>query len=184
MHPPEALAHILQVQTLYVQHQNQLRSFLHSLIPDFTTVDDLIQECFLTASEKALEFEIGSNFTAWIRSIARFKVLALQRDHARRPPMLAPEVLESLILSAPDPDPPEYENAALESLRFCLEKLAPAAREIVRMRYFSQWGPVEISRIRDCSANAINVTLARSRDALRRCLESHAVCPKASPSIS
>ncbi|MEY5024680.1 MAG: hypothetical protein RLZZ244_208 [Verrucomicrobiota bacterium] len=184
MNPPEVHAHTLRVQALYVQHQNQLRSFLHSLVPDFATVDDLVQECFLTVSEKAPEFEMGSNFGAWVRSIARFKVLALQRDHARRPPMLAPEVLESLILSAPDPTPPEHENAALESLRQCLEKLAPAAREIVRMRYFSQWGPLEISRIRECSANAINVTLARSRDALRRCMDSQTASPEVTPSCS
>ena len=87
--------------------------------------------------------------------------------------MLSEEVLESLMLSAPasESETPEEQNRALETLRLCLSKLAPAAREIIHLRYFSQWGPSEISRIRDCSMNAINVTLARSRVALRRCVE-------------
>jgi RNA polymerase sigma-70 factor (ECF subfamily) len=168
-------AHTLRVQALFVQHQSKLRAFLHSLVPDFAAADDLLQECFLTVSEKAREFSLDSNFLAWARSIARFKVLALHRDSARNPVLLSEEVMESLILSAPaeDGESPSDERQALVVLRGCLGKLAPAAREIVRMRYFSQWGPVEISRIRDCSPNAVNVTLARSRDVLRRCMETN-----------
>ena len=87
--------------------------------------------------------------------------------------MLSEEVLESLILSLPseETETRSEELRGLETLRNCLSKLAPAAREIIHMRYFSQWGPAEISRIRECSMNAINVTLARSREALRRCVE-------------
>jgi RNA polymerase sigma-70 factor (ECF subfamily) len=172
MNPPDSQSHVLRVQSLFIQHQNQLRGFLHSLVPDFAMVDDLIQECFLTVTQKALEFDLTTNFQAWIRSIARFKVMALQRDHSRRPQMLAAEVLDALMVSAPEPLPQEHDDAAVKTLRSCLERLAPAAREIVRLRYFSEYGPLEISRIRECSANAVNVTLARSRDVLRRCMES------------
>lgn len=174
MNPPDSPApheHTLRVQSLFVQHQPELRCLVQSLVPDFAAADDVIQECFLTVSAKAHQFEIGTNFVAWVRSIARFKVLALQRDSARNPTMLAPEVLESLLVSASDPDTREEAGESLQLLRDCLAKLAPAAREIIRMRYFSQWGPAEISRIRECSQNAVNVTLARSRDALRRCMD-------------
>lgn len=178
MSPPDSPAlhtHTLRVQSLFVQHQAQLRSFLHSLVPDFSTADDLLQECFLTVSQKAGDFSLESNFLAWVRSIARFKILALRRDSARSPLLLSEDVLESLILSAPsvDSETSGGENQALETLRMCLSRLAPAAREIVQMRYFSQWGPKEISQIRDCSLNAVNVTLARAREALRQCMEGH-----------
>jgi RNA polymerase sigma-70 factor (ECF subfamily) len=179
MNPPDSTslnAHTLRVQSLFVQHQAQLRSFLHSLVPDFSSADDLLQECFLTVSQKAGDFNLDSNFLAWARSIARFKVLALRRDVARSPFLLSDEVLESLILCAPatDAEASSSESQTLEALRHCLAKLAPAAREIIQMRYFSQWGPTEISRIRDCSLNAVNVTLARAREALRRCMEDNA----------
>ncbi len=178
MNPPDSTplhAHTLRVQSLFVQHQAQLRSFVQSLVPDFSAADDLLQECFLTVSQKAEDFSLDSNFPAWVRSIARFKVLALHRDRARSPLMLSEEVLESLILSAPaaESESSGAENQALETLRHCLSKLAPAAREIIQMRYFSQWGPTEISQIRECSQNAVNVTLARTREALRRCMEDH-----------
>jgi len=176
MNPKDSISpnqHTLRVQSLFVQHQPQLRRFIQSLAPDFATADDLLQECFITVSAKANEFELESNFIAWSRSIARFKILALHRDQSRKPSMLSEEVLESLMLSAPsfESEAQEEQSGVLETLRQCLGKLAPAAREIIHLRYFSQWGPAEISRVRDCSQNAINVTLARSREALRRCVE-------------
>jgi RNA polymerase sigma-70 factor (ECF subfamily) len=171
--PAERTAHTLRVQTLFVQHQFQIRSFVHSLVPDFATADDVLQECFLTVSEKALEFELESNFQAWVRTVARYKVLALHRDRARVPGLLSEDVLEALIVSAPEADSeaPQAGQQSLEILSACLEKLAPAAREIVSLRYFSQHGPAEISRIRNSSVNAVNVTLARARETLRRCVE-------------
>jgi DNA-directed RNA polymerase specialized sigma24 family protein len=85
--------------------------------------------------------------------------------------MLAPDILDSLMAEAPEPLPPQAETGIQEATRKCIERLAPAAREIIRMRYFLQHGPTEIARLRSSSVNAINVTLARARDALRRCLE-------------
>ena len=73
-------AHAHRVQTLFVQHQPQIRGFIQSLVYDFAAADDLLQECFLTVSEKALEFSLDSNFPAWVRAIARYKILALHRD--------------------------------------------------------------------------------------------------------
>jgi RNA polymerase sigma factor (sigma-70 family) len=77
------------------------------------------------------------------------------------------------MIAAPDPaaEPAHATLRALEALRTCLARLAPAAREIIQLRYFSQYGPSEISRLRECSVNAVNVTLARARTALRVCMQ-------------
>ncbi|MEY5010572.1 MAG: hypothetical protein RLZZ253_1711 [Verrucomicrobiota bacterium] len=164
-------AHRLRVQSLFVQHQAQIRNLIHCLLPQFSAADDLFQECFLTVSMKAGEFSMESNFLAWVRAIIRFKILSLQRDSIRQPEMLAADVLESLLAETPEPPPVEAEKGIQEAMRKCVERLAPAAREIIRMRYFLQHGPAEIARLRNSSVNAINVTLARARDALRRCME-------------
>jgi RNA polymerase sigma-70 factor (ECF subfamily) len=164
-------AHALRVQTLFVQHQPQIRAFIQSLVPEFSVADDVLQECFLTVTDKAHEFVLESNFPAWVRAIARFKILALHRDASRSPLLLAEDVLEALMLTAPEPEPANQPTPAVEALRTCIDKLAPAAREILQLRYFSQYGPLEISRLRACSVNAVNVTLSRAREALRRCVQ-------------
>jgi RNA polymerase sigma-70 factor (ECF subfamily) len=177
MAPPdfssERSSHTLRVQALFVHHQPQIRHFIQSLVPEFAAADDVLQDCFLTVSEKAHQFALESNFLAWVRAIARFKILALQRDASRSPLLLAEDVLEALMIAAPDPasEPAHATQRALDALRHCLGRLAPAAREIIQLRYFSQYGPSEISQLRECSVNAVNVTLARTREALRVCMQ-------------
>ena len=76
-------AHTLGVQQLFVQHQQQLRAFVVALAPDFATADDAMQETFIEVSRKASEFQMDSNFQAWARRIAKFKVLSALRDRQR-----------------------------------------------------------------------------------------------------
>lgn len=163
--------HTLVVQQLFVQHQRPLRAFVMSLAPDFSAADDVMQETFLEVSRQAAEFQLGSNFPAWSRSIAKFKVLGLTRDRQRSPLRLSDDVVEALAAAAPlDEDEERHiENVGL--LRECLSKLAPVARDLVRLRYFGQHFPSEIAHMRSQSVNGINVSLARARAALRECME-------------
>lgn len=163
--------HTLRVQQLFVQHQARLRSFVLSLTPDFTTADDVIQETFLVVTKKAATFEPGSNFVAWARRIAVFTLLAQFRDRQRGPLPLANDVLEALAAAAPADEDEARHLQEVSLLRGCLEQLAPAARELVRLRYFGEHLPEEIAQMRAQSVNAINVTLSRARAALRECME-------------
>jgi RNA polymerase sigma-70 factor (ECF subfamily) len=162
--------HTLGVQRLFVQHQQELRAFVLVLAPDFATADDVMQEAFLEVSLKAGEFRLGSNFHAWARSIARFKLLAVTRDRQRSARRLADDVVEALAAEAPEDDHDGHE-AAVARLRSCLDRLAPMARELVRLRYVGEHLPEAIARMRSQSVNAVSVTLARARVALRECLE-------------
>jgi RNA polymerase sigma-70 factor (ECF subfamily) len=168
---PAALdPHTLAVQQLFVQHQPELRAFVLALAPDFATADDALQEAFLAVSLKAGDFQLGSNFQAWARSIVRFKLLSATRDRRRAARRLADDVIEALAADAPD-DERDGHEAAIARLRCCLDRLGPMARELVRLRYFGEHLPEAIARMRAQSVNAVSVTLARARAALRGCLE-------------
>ena len=131
----------------------------------------MLQETFLVVTQEAEAFELGTNFFAWARRIATFKVLALARDRQRGPVRLADDVVEALVAAAPTEDDGEQHLAELGHLRQCLEKLAPAARELIRLRYFGEHLPEQIAHLRSQSVNAVNVTLSRARATLRKCLE-------------
>lgn len=161
--------HTLRVQQLFVLHQSRLRAFVLSLMPDFAAADDVIQETFLVISRKASEFEPDSNFFAWARRIATFKILGVARDRQRGPIRLADDVIEALASAVPEPSEAE-EIHETDALKHCLEKLAPAARELVRLRYFGEHSPAEIAELRSQSVNAINVTLSKARALLRECM--------------
>src|SRR4051812_7291072 len=61
-----------------------LRSYLASQVHHLDDVDDLAQEVFLAALESLSTFRRGNDFGAWLRGIARNKLLVYFRSQARR----------------------------------------------------------------------------------------------------
>src|SRR5947209_20121063 len=61
-----------------------LRSYLASQVYHLDDVDDLAQEVFLAALGSLSTFRRGDDFGAWLRGIARKKVLAYYRSQSRR----------------------------------------------------------------------------------------------------
>lgn len=168
--PPETDPHLHAVQRLFLQHAARLRGFVLGLVPDRHVAEDIFQEVFLTVAAKAHDFEIGSNFLAWARAIARLKVLKLRQEKSSAV-LLRPEVLEVIAAAAGDED--EMIETRRAALAECLERLAPRSREIVDLRYGdSPLSPAEIAVKLRWSANAIYVALARARKFLFDCTQS------------
>jgi RNA polymerase sigma-70 factor (ECF subfamily) len=159
----------IQAQQLFVKHQSAVKAFILSLRPDFAEAEDILQEVFLTVTRKANEFRPNSSFTAWAFAIARLKVLEAQRRRQRRGTVsLSEEVIEMLIATAPEES---FFESRLEMIRKCIEKLAPRAQEIVRLRYHGEHAPNEIARQLDWKPDAVNVALSKARVVLRECVE-------------
>jgi RNA polymerase sigma-70 factor (ECF subfamily) len=165
--PSDPLAH---VQENFVRHILPLKGFVLTLVPQRHMADDIVQETFLTACDKAASYEPGTNFRAWIFTIARFKVLALIKRESGRGQLLSTEATALLLNES-------LESAALDlpervaALDGCMGKLARTARQAVELRYTENLGPTEIASRMGWSVNALNVALSRARIFLRRCVE-------------
>ena len=160
---------IVLVQTLFVQNMMAVRGFVIGLMPDFSRVDDVMQETFLTVTAKAADFLEGSNFRSWACAIARFKVLEALRRPGSREVALDEEVVDALCATAMEEEwQPEEE---LRLLARCKEELAPQARRVIDLRYEQAHRPPEIAQRMEWSVNAVNVALARARSALRECVD-------------
>lgn len=156
----------LQVQQLFVRHQAALKAFVLALWSDFSGADDVMQEVFLVITRKAGEFQPDTSFLSWARTVARYEVMAAWRRKART--RLKPEVLEALQAACPEDFAADHRLAAL---KHCMGQLAPKAQDIVRLRYQQEHGPGEIAELLTRSVNSINVTLSKSRVALRECMD-------------
>lgn len=165
--PEPTQNHAVQLQALFVRHQTSIKAFILSLRPDFSTVDDILQETFLTVTRKADDFRADSNFLSWVFAIARFKVLEVNRSR-RSETALSEEAIEMLAADAPSAD---FFDNRLPALLSCLDRLAPRAREIVRLRYHGECGPGEIAQRLKWRVAAVNVALSRARERLRRCVQ-------------
>lgn len=160
---------VQEVQKLFLRHTSVLRGFILGLLPDHNRAEDVFQELFLTITRKAADFQPGSNFLAWARSIARLKVLEQCRSSQSGPRLLAPEALEALIGTAEE-IPEDDWSQRREALARCMEQLAPRAREILELRYSDAFlPPPEIAARLSWSVNAVHVALSRARKFLQEC---------------
>jgi len=159
--------HIAKVQGLFLQHQPSIRGFVLSMIPNFSMADDVMQETFITVTKKATSFEIGTSFAAWVKTIARYKVLEAMR--ARRFETLSEDVLEALCT-----EPHELAgetDSRLALLRGCISQLPPQARRSIDYRYQNEHMPPQIASLMGCTVQSVNVTLSRARAFLRECVQ-------------
>lgn len=162
---PDQIAH---VQALFLVHLPALRGFVLSLVTDFNLVDDVVQETFITVTQKAAAFERGTNFRAWVWTIARFKTLQLLEKSVPMNERFAPDVIEALCAHQAAEE--WHTDEMLRHLAVCIQGLAPKARQTIELRYLQAHRPPEIARMMAWTVDAVHVALSRARVALRHCV--------------
>ena len=110
-----------------------LRSYLASQLYDLSEVDDLAQETFIAAFKDLKSFRRGGDFGAWLRGIARNRLLthfrSLQRREsaARRFQEEVARIASEEIEKAMEPD----QGGRLERLLHCISRLPEKLRRVV-----------------------------------------------------
>lgn len=155
------------VQRLFLQHASALRGFILGLLPDFDQAEDVLQEVFVTVSEKAGEFQSGTGFYAWACAIARRKVLEHCRRNRRLLALRDPRVFEAVANAAEEVE--GRWDLRRRALSRCLEKLTPRTRELIALRYEMGLLPAQIAGRISWSLGAVQVALSRGRGFLRAC---------------
>lgn len=161
--------HTLQVQALFVQHQKAVLAYVLSIEPNLHDAEEIVQETFVTVSRKASNWTSGTNFLAWVCTIARFNTLHFQRTRSRRKARLAGDVV--ILLAEYFENDVSVFQSRVTDLRQCLRKLSPKARDLVERRYNDGSWPEQIAEDVGWTANAVRVALTRARNTLRECLE-------------
>jgi RNA polymerase sigma-70 factor (ECF subfamily) len=111
----------------------RLRAFVSVRVADRHLVPDLVQETFLYAYRHLNEYRDGTNFAAWIYTVARLTVLAALKSQSRKAQahkLYLEQVLASRDLADPEPD-----EAPARALADCLERLPSRERELLRLKY-------------------------------------------------
>jgi RNA polymerase sigma-70 factor (ECF subfamily) len=138
-------------------HQPALSRFAARSVARRDEADEIVQETFLRAWQQMARFRPGTNFRAWIFTIARFLAMARRKDQQRHPP---PAALDPRLEPEADPLP---EN--LERLKREVAALPAHQREVVAMRFFDGLDYRSIAEVTGES----EVTLrSRMHDALER----------------
>jgi RNA polymerase sigma-70 factor (ECF subfamily) len=156
------------VQRLFIEHVDELKGFVTSLVPDPELVDDVVQETFVAVTARAAHYDPKLSFTNWLFVVARDKLREIGglADAEARP--FADDVLEVLAAShmgfATSPD-------RMRFLDDCIEMLAPQARRIVTLRYQNSMKPRHVATALGWTAASVRVALSRARAVIRECVE-------------
>ena len=59
---------------LMMKYQRRIFAYIHTLVPDRSDAEDILQEASLTICEKFNEFTSGTNFYSWACQISYWKV--------------------------------------------------------------------------------------------------------------
>jgi RNA polymerase sigma-70 factor (ECF subfamily) len=149
-----------------------LRSYLASQVHHLDDVDDLAQEVFLAALESLPTFRRGSDFGAWLRGIARNKLLVYFRTQSRRSQALQrfrEEVMariESDLEHAAASDQAEM----IERLLRCIAQLPEKLRRVVRAGLDGD-KPAELAKALSTTVGVVYNLHYRANQLLRACLE-------------
>ena len=156
---------------LLTEHQMALRLYVQSLMPGNPSVNDVAQQANATVWKKREEFEIGTNFKAWLFSIARYEVLNFRKKEARDARLVFSDEMEEIFAE----ELPEYsleQEGRQHALKSCLKALKEKDRQLILNRYFKRTPLQEYAEKVGRSVGGLKVTLHRIRSGLQGCIES------------
>jgi len=153
--------------------ERSLRAWLAMQAPPGADVDEVAQRSFVAAFTRLSDYEIGTNFAAWLFTIARFQlkteVTRLRRIadyHARYAPDLLQRELERR-----SAEPPELQQARLDHLETCLGMLLEHLRRFITWRYEDEIPLDEMAARSGRSVSAVKKQLWKLRRKLHQCVE-------------
>lgn len=163
---PESSFEFVQLLT---SHQSRLYAYVLSLVGNRTQAEDVMQETNAVLWRKAHDFELGSNFGAWMLKVAYFQVMAHRQKLTRDRLVFDDDFLQEIAEDAEQLCERQEEKQRL--LSDCIEKLNERYQELIRRRYTEGATVKSIAAQSGQSENSIKQALFRARAALIECVK-------------
>ncbi|MDG2399631.1 MAG: sigma-70 family RNA polymerase sigma factor [Akkermansiaceae bacterium] len=159
---------------LLTSNQSRLYAYVLSLLGDCNQAKDVMQETNAVLWRKANDFELGSNFGAWMLKVAYFQVMAHRQRLTRDRLVFDDEFLHDVAEHAEQICERQEEKQRL--LGDCIGKLNKRYQELIRRRYNEGATLKSIADQSGQSENSIKQALFRARAALIECVKRE--CPE------
>ena len=152
-------------------HVRRLRAVVALNVPASHLVDEIAHETFVFAFNHIQEFQRGTSFFAWIKSVAwnlvRAEVQRFSREQANQVKYAGRRVFEVLPVKSD-----ERTEREIDCLQSCVQQVPPRLRELLAMRYTFAFSTKEIADKAQHSAAWVRTTLFRLRRQLKECVQS------------
>jgi RNA polymerase sigma-70 factor (ECF subfamily) len=155
--------------SLLTEHDRGILLFILSQVPNWADAEEIRQETTLRLWQQFDQFQLGSDFGKWARTIARYQVLTFkkrtQRDWLRMDQHAIDLVAAKVAVVA------ERETTRPVALAECVKELNPFGRELLRLYYTVGRKTTEIAQELNSTAEAVYKALQRVRLQLRHCVD-------------
>ncbi|MDP6524479.1 MAG: sigma-70 family RNA polymerase sigma factor [Kiritimatiellia bacterium] len=156
------------------RYERPLRAWLAVQAPPGIDVEEIAQRAFVTAYGRISDYSVGTDFGAWLFTIARYQLKTettrLRRiaDYHARYELNLLELEQEKRLD----EPPEHQVMRLDHLKTCMESLGEHVRRFVTWRY-DECIPLDVMAERSGrSVAAVKKQLWKVRRKLHDCIES------------
>jgi RNA polymerase sigma-70 factor, ECF subfamily len=154
--------------TELMRHQRRLYQYIHALLPRQQDAEDAMQDALVVLWKKFDQFEPASSFYAWASRVAYLEVQNFRRRNRRLVTILDEAVFEQIAVDVERQfDLLEDRRDAMED---CAERLSPADRALIKLRYAPGATVKDIARQLGRPANSVCKSLGRIRQALWDCI--------------
>jgi RNA polymerase sigma-70 factor (ECF subfamily) len=154
------------------QNQRQLWSYIGTLLPSASDVDDVLQETTVVLWNKWDEFDQSRDFLPWAIGIARLQVLRFCREKRSQRQMLSETIMAELAeAAARRHQEKDTLQVRLQLLDGCIAKLSETERCAIEARYLSGLSVKQLATNLQRPLQTVYSILARARVQLSSCVE-------------
>lgn len=162
-------------EAIVQQFERPLRVWLATQAPPAIDVDDIAQRTLIAAFSQLSKYQLGTNFAAWLFTIARYQLkseLTRIRRIADYHTRFAPELLQRELERRSNSNP-ELQEMRLMQLKKCVKSLSEQESRFVSWRYDEGLPLEQIAADSGRSVAAIKKQLWKIRRRLQECVERH-----------
>ena len=152
---------------LLLLHQRELFRYVVTLVPNLPDAQEVMQETALAVWRKFGDYDPARPFVPWARQFAHFEALRFCKARSKYLAFLSGDLLDRLGRERVEAEPALEERR--QALRGCLDKLPPADRELVEVRYGGDQTLVEFAGRTGRSLLMLRKKLVHIRRALLDC---------------
>ncbi|HLY11779.1 MAG TPA: sigma-70 family RNA polymerase sigma factor [Planctomycetota bacterium] len=155
---------------LLMEHRAMLHSFIYAITRDAHTTEDVLQEVSVVLWSKFSEFEAGTNFGAWSRSVAYREILAARRSEWRARRHFDDSCAQAILAAYERRSEQGEPSSHREALRSCLASIGGDLRTVIHCRYGLRMNSRDIARKLARTAQAVDALIYRGKKLLSACV--------------
>ncbi|MFE4568522.1 RNA polymerase sigma factor [Paenibacillus chitinolyticus] len=164
-------------EKIYKEFHVMVYPTIYFILQDHNLVEDIIQESFLRAIDKAPQLKETEKYEGWLKKLTRNVTLNYLQKHKRNRNELDSEITLTLRETAPayeagsTPLEKEVELKIMqEAINHYVNQLSPAYRQILAMKVVHNMSYKEMAEEMNVTEGVIRQRLYRAREAIRQML--------------